>query len=60
MGQFITLNYNIGYLRRGQTFMYFQIESNLRENYGNFDILNNKTKFIVRNFTQVASNDHLL
>ena len=26
---FITFNYNIGYLRRGQFFMYFQIESDL-------------------------------
>ena len=56
---FITFNYNIGYLRRGQIFMYFQIKSDLREkNYGNLDILTikqslglgiSKKKFLVMN-----------
>ena len=35
---FVSFNYNIGYLRRDQTFMHFQIESDLREKCGNFDI----------------------
>ena len=39
-GLLVTFNYNIGYFRRDQTFMYFQIERDLREKkYGNFDIL---------------------
>ena len=37
---FTTFNYNIGYLRKGQTFMYFQIEK--------FWHFNNKTKFRVK------------
>ena len=37
--KFVSFNYNIGYLRTDQTFMHFQIISDLREKCGNFDIL---------------------
>ena len=33
---FITFNYNIGYLRRDHTFMYFQIKSDFREKIWKF------------------------
>ena len=46
---FITFNDNIRYLRRDQTFMYFQIESDLREKIWKFWHFNNKIKFKVRN-----------
>ena len=48
---FITFNNNIGYLRRGQTFIYFQIKSDLREIYGNFDILKIKPSLGLGMFT---------
>ena len=46
----ITFHYNIGYMRRDHTFMYFQIKSDLREEIWEFGHFYYKNKFRVRNF----------
>ena len=45
----LSFTYNIGHLRGDKIFMYFQIESDLREKIWKFSHFNNKIKFKVRN-----------